>query len=124
MADPAGGSHYVETLTDQLARRGWAVMREIEAAGGATEALASGWLGSRLTASRDARRVAAAEGELLVTGVERLSRPGGRAAGAASRQISTRSPTRPRADCASIAAGEPKSPTSSWVAFSTDSRCG
>ena len=32
--DPAGGSWYVERLTDQLAERAWDVFQEIEAAGG------------------------------------------------------------------------------------------
>ncbi|QUQ62720.1 methylmalonyl-CoA mutase subunit beta [Kutzneria sp. CA-103260] len=36
--DPAGGSWYVERLTDDLARAGWAWFQEIERAGGAVEA--------------------------------------------------------------------------------------
>ena len=35
--DPAGGSWYVESLTDALARAAWAFFQEIEAAGGAVE---------------------------------------------------------------------------------------
>jgi methylmalonyl-CoA mutase len=73
--DPAGGSHYLETLTDELARCGWAVMQEIEGAGGAAKTLASGWLGSRLAASWEARRAGVAGGELLVTGVNASANP-------------------------------------------------
>lgn len=73
--DPAGGSHYVETLTDQLARRGWEVMREIEGAGGAAEALASGWLRRRLAANWETRHAALASGEILVTGVNASANP-------------------------------------------------
>ena len=36
--DPAGGSWYVERLTDDLARAGWAWFQEIERAGGVVEA--------------------------------------------------------------------------------------
>jgi len=32
--DPAGGSYYLEALTDSLAREAWALLRQIEAAGG------------------------------------------------------------------------------------------
>jgi len=39
--DPAGGSYYVETLTDQLARKAWALFQEIEKSGGMTKALLS-----------------------------------------------------------------------------------
>ncbi len=41
-ADPAGGSWYVEWLTDQLARKAWAVFQDIERRGGMAEALRSG----------------------------------------------------------------------------------
>ncbi|VFM95802.1 MAG: methylmalonyl-CoA mutase [Candidatus Kentron sp. G] len=40
--DPAGGSWYVENLTDSVARRSWAILQEIEAAGGMFEALEKG----------------------------------------------------------------------------------
>ncbi|MFH1500179.1 MAG: methylmalonyl-CoA mutase family protein [Verrucomicrobiota bacterium] len=41
-ADPAGGSWYVEKLTDQLARQSWKLFAEIEAAGGLAAALRAG----------------------------------------------------------------------------------
>jgi methylmalonyl-CoA mutase len=66
--DPAGGSHYVETLTDQLARRAWEMFQQIEAQGGAASALTGGWLQARLDASRRARQTAFAEGRLTLTG--------------------------------------------------------
>jgi methylmalonyl-CoA mutase len=67
--DPAGGSWYVENLTDQLARRGWDFFRDIERAGGLRAALASGFIGGRLAASRDARRDALARRREAITGV-------------------------------------------------------
>jgi len=62
--DPAGGSWAVEALTDELARAGWAVFREVERAGGMAAALASGLVADRLAAS------AAARTERLSTGVD------------------------------------------------------
>ncbi|MEU9114931.1 methylmalonyl-CoA mutase subunit beta [Streptomyces sp. NPDC048483] len=46
--DPAGGSWYVERLTDELAHAAWAFFQEIEGAGGQAAALRSGMLGERL----------------------------------------------------------------------------
>jgi len=40
--DPAGGSYYVEWLTDQLAQKGWEQFQAIEKAGGMIQALADG----------------------------------------------------------------------------------
>jgi methylmalonyl-CoA mutase len=42
VADPAGGAYYVEQLSDEYARRAWAIFQEIEAGGGMAEALLSG----------------------------------------------------------------------------------
>ncbi|MFW2388501.1 MAG: methylmalonyl-CoA mutase subunit beta, partial [Polyangiales bacterium] len=42
VADPAGGSWFVERLTDDLARAAWEELRSIEAAGGVVSALGSG----------------------------------------------------------------------------------
>ncbi|MBV9795522.1 MAG: methylmalonyl-CoA mutase [Actinobacteria bacterium] len=40
--DPWGGSAYVEKLTDELARRAWQHIQEVEAAGGMTKAISEG----------------------------------------------------------------------------------
>lgn len=40
--DPAGGSFYIEWLTDQVAARSWAIFQDIENAGGMVEAIRSG----------------------------------------------------------------------------------
>lgn len=44
VADPAGGSYYVESLTHELARKSWDFFREIEGHGGALAALDSGFI--------------------------------------------------------------------------------
>jgi methylmalonyl-CoA mutase len=41
--DPAGGSWYVEALTDQLARRAWTLFQEIERHGGMAQAVLAGY---------------------------------------------------------------------------------
>ncbi|MCE7005865.1 methylmalonyl-CoA mutase subunit beta [Kibdelosporangium philippinense] len=46
--DPAGGSYYVERLTDDLAGAGWAFFQSIEAAGGLVAALDSGLVEEKL----------------------------------------------------------------------------
>jgi methylmalonyl-CoA mutase len=67
--DPAGGSWYVEDLTEQLARHAWTCFQDIERSGGLREALASGFIAGQLTVSRDARRDALARRREAVTGV-------------------------------------------------------
>jgi len=43
VADPAGGSWYVESLTAELAGRAWAMFQEIEKRGGMAKALQTAW---------------------------------------------------------------------------------
>lgn len=54
--DPAGGSWFVETFTDQLADAAWAWVQEIEAAGGFRAATTSGLIAERIAATREARQ--------------------------------------------------------------------
>src|SRR5690349_16703849 len=67
--DPAGGGWLVESLTDALARAGWAFFQEIEAAGGAVVALDSGLVATRVEAVRAAREKAVATRRTPITGV-------------------------------------------------------
>lgn len=67
--DPAGGSWYVESLTDELARAAWAVFQEIEGAGGMAAALRSGLVRERLAATWARRSAALATRREPVTGV-------------------------------------------------------
>ncbi|HFQ93391.1 MAG TPA: methylmalonyl-CoA mutase [Anaerolineae bacterium] len=43
LLDPAGGAYYVEYLTDELARRAWALFQEVEGRGGMLAALQAGF---------------------------------------------------------------------------------
>lgn len=53
--DPAGGSWYVEHLTDDLARTAWVRFQEIEQAGGIVAALEQGTVQRRIAATWDER---------------------------------------------------------------------
>ncbi|MEH7354098.1 methylmalonyl-CoA mutase subunit beta [Neobacillus drentensis] len=48
--DPAGGSWYVEELTNQLAEKAWQFFQQIEAHGGIFEVLKSNWLQQEIAA--------------------------------------------------------------------------
>ncbi|WP_414169890.1 methylmalonyl-CoA mutase small subunit [Streptoverticillium reticulum] len=67
--DPAGGSWYVESLTDQLAHAAWAWFQEIERAGGLEAALRSGLVADRLAATWRSRSARLATRREPVTGV-------------------------------------------------------
>lgn len=44
IVDPAGGSWYVESLTNELAEKAWALFLQIEEKGGMAEVLKTGWI--------------------------------------------------------------------------------
>lgn len=67
--DPAGGSWYVERLTDELADSAWAFFQEIERAGGQAAALDSGMVAGRLAATWAARSKDLARRKEPITGV-------------------------------------------------------
>ncbi|MPY83380.1 MAG: methylmalonyl-CoA mutase [Actinophytocola sp.] len=67
--DPAGGSWYVETLTDELAQAAWREFQAIEAAGGIDAELASGAIAERLDTTRRAREKRIATRQDPLTGV-------------------------------------------------------
>ena len=62
-ADPAAGSGYLESLTDQIARAAWTRLQAIEAAGGLAAALTSGLI------ARDIATTTADRGEPKILGV-------------------------------------------------------
>jgi methylmalonyl-CoA mutase len=130
--DPAGGSWYVEDLTEQLAARAWASFQDIERAGGLRAALASGLIAEQLAASRQAHRDALARRRDAITGVTEfplvgetlLDRPPRPVAGQAGglpriRWAQWHEELRDRADAYSRATGSPPAVT---LALSDDSR--
>ncbi len=69
VADPAGGSWFVESLTDELAAKAWTIVQEIEREGGMARAIESGWVGSQLDAALIPRLRNIATRKDSVTGV-------------------------------------------------------
>jgi methylmalonyl-CoA mutase len=67
--DPAGGSWFVESLTDSLARAAWAFFQEIEGAGGVLAALDSGLVAKRIETVRAKRERDVATRRTPLTGV-------------------------------------------------------
>jgi methylmalonyl-CoA mutase len=67
--DPAGGSWYVESLTEELAQAAWAWFTEIERAGGLQAALASGLVADRIAAAWAQRSSRIAHRRDAITGV-------------------------------------------------------
>jgi methylmalonyl-CoA mutase len=71
--DPAGGSWYLESLTEQLAEVAWTKFTAIERAGGAVAALESGALAGMLAASWQPRRDNIARRRDPITGVSEFA---------------------------------------------------
>lgn len=67
--DPAGGSWYVERLTDEVAEAAWAWFQEIEAAGGIADGLTSGLVPDRIAATWQRRSKDLARRKEPITGV-------------------------------------------------------
>jgi methylmalonyl-CoA mutase len=67
--DPAGGSFYVEALTDALARKAWEQLQTIERAGGVARSLRDGVLQRELSAALQADRRAVKTRRWPITGV-------------------------------------------------------
>ena len=55
VVDPAGGSYYVENLTQSIAAEAWKLFLEIEEKGGYTEAYKAGFIAERIKASAAAK---------------------------------------------------------------------
>jgi methylmalonyl-CoA mutase len=73
--DPAGGSWYVETVTEQLAEAAWAKFTGLERSGGALRALDDGTLGELLARARAARAADIATRRAPIVGVSEFALP-------------------------------------------------
>jgi methylmalonyl-CoA mutase len=68
VVDPAGGSYYVEALTESLAQAAWKVLQDVEAAGGYTKACENGLFANEIKKSRDAKETAVASRRRSILG--------------------------------------------------------
>jgi methylmalonyl-CoA mutase len=71
VVDPLGGSWYVESLTDALATRAWALVQEVEELGGMTRAVVSGMPKLRIEEAAARRQARIDRGEEVVVGVNK-----------------------------------------------------
>src|SRR6056297_2305379 len=71
VVDPLAGSYYVESLTAELAEKAWALMEEVEAMGGMTQAVAAGMPKLRIEETAARRQAGIDRGEEVVVGVNR-----------------------------------------------------
>ena len=71
VADPLGGSWYVEALTRELEEKAWALIEEVEQHGGMTKAVAEGLPKHRIEEAAAARAAKVDTGETVIVGVNR-----------------------------------------------------
>ena len=71
VVDPWGGSFFVETLTDALARRAWALIQEVEELGGMAKALETGLPKMRIEEAAARRQAHIDSGQEVIIGVNR-----------------------------------------------------
>jgi methylmalonyl-CoA mutase len=71
VADPLGGSWYVEKLTRELEERAWELIQEVEQHGGMTKAVAEGLPKHRIEEAAAARAAKVDTGETVIVGVNR-----------------------------------------------------
>ena len=72
VVDPWGGSFYVETLTDALARRAWRHIQEIEELGGMAQALETGLPKMRIEEAAARRQAHIDSGQETIVGVNKF----------------------------------------------------
>jgi methylmalonyl-CoA mutase len=76
VADAAGGSYYVESLTDQLARAAWAVLQDVERQGGIANALGTSKIANVIEETARTRLQAIAKRSTPVLGVSEFANLG------------------------------------------------
>lgn len=69
VADPAGGSWYVENLTEDLVKKAWELFQDIEARGGMLVGLTTGYVQDMIAKTAETRAKAIATGKQELTGV-------------------------------------------------------
>ncbi|MFV0336584.1 MAG: methylmalonyl-CoA mutase, partial [Tropicimonas sp.] len=75
VVDPLAGSYYVESLTNELVEKAWALMEEIEELGGMTAAVNSGMPKLRIEESAAKRQSMIDRGEEVIVGVNKYKLP-------------------------------------------------
>jgi methylmalonyl-CoA mutase len=69
VVDPWGGSYYVESLTDQLIQKAWALIQEVETLGGMTKAIETGLPKLRIEEAAARKQARIDSGKDVIVGV-------------------------------------------------------
>ncbi len=72
VADPLGGSYYVEALTDEIEKRVVDYLQEIDKRGGIFETIKSGWFQSEIARAAYQKQKEIEEGKRVIVGVNRF----------------------------------------------------
>jgi methylmalonyl-CoA mutase len=70
--DPWGGSHYVETLTDELVNEAWKLIQEVEELGGIAKAIETGIPKMRIEEAAARKQARIDSGKDIIVGVNRF----------------------------------------------------
>jgi methylmalonyl-CoA mutase N-terminal domain/subunit len=76
VADPLGGSYYVENLTDRVDEEALAIMAEIDELGGAVKCIEMGWTQRRIAESAYRFQTRVEAGDRVIVGVNRYTTDG------------------------------------------------
>jgi methylmalonyl-CoA mutase len=71
IVDPWAGSYAMESLTQQMADAAWKIIEEIEAMGGMTQAVQSGWAKLKIEASAAEKQARIDSGQDVIVGVNK-----------------------------------------------------
>jgi len=71
VVDPWAGSYMMERLTQEMADKAWATIEEVEAMGGMTQAVASGWAKLKIEASAAEKQARIDAGKDVIVGVNK-----------------------------------------------------
>jgi methylmalonyl-CoA mutase len=78
VVDPAGGSWYLDWLTDRLAEKAWGIFQEVERGGGMLSALCNGWIAKQIDSAFAPRARNLARRKEGITGVSEFPNVGER----------------------------------------------
>ncbi len=73
VVDPWAGSYMMETLTQQMADAAWAIIDEVEAMGGMTKAVDSGWAKLKIEAAAAEKQARIDSGRDVIVGVNKYT---------------------------------------------------
>ncbi len=71
VVDPWAGSYMMESLTQEMADKAWAIIEEVNAQGGMTQAVGSGWAKLKIEASAAEKQARIDSGQDVIVGVNK-----------------------------------------------------